>query len=78
MKQRLKSKRGVWWNRIRHKAVTGQAGKVTLAIVEDFGRELRNLKENQLLGGSAALAESLGRNKVTLREPSACCSPSPW
>lgn len=55
----------------------GQVGEVTLAVTGDFGRDLRNLKENQLLVGSAVLAESLQRNKGSLRVVSAYCSPPP-
>lgn len=55
----------------------GQAGKGTLAVAGDFLKDLRSLKGNQLLGGSAALAESLRRNKGGLRVPSAYCSSAP-
>lgn len=54
---------GSWWSGVRYKAGRGQDGKVTVAVAGNFGRDPRSLKGQQLLGGSAALAESLGRNR---------------
>lgn len=41
-----------------------KAGRGTVAVAGDFGRDPRSLREKQLLGGSAALAECLGETEM--------------